>query len=116
RSGTVTHKNHRSSSRIFQLIKRTARDQRRHSGFHRRFAAVRKMHRAFPLDNIKSLVSVMAVHIVFVTRIRVVMDPGVKAFGVDKHFSLLDLMSLIDYIDDLDWHTPPFFLKVLSDF
>src|SRR5262249_47020675 len=84
-----------------------------HSGFHHRFAAVRKMHRAFPLDNIKSLVSVMAVHIVFVTRIRVVMDPGVKAFGVDKYFSLLELMSFLDHIDDLDSHTTPF-LKVLS--
>jgi hypothetical protein len=51
----------------------------------------------------------MAVHIVFVTRIWVVMDPGVKAFGVDKHFSLLELMSLLDHIDDLDWHTTPFF-------
>jgi hypothetical protein len=57
----------------------------------------------------------VAVHIVFVTRIRVVVDPGVKALGVDQHFSLLELMSLLDHIDDLDWHTAPF-LKVPSDF
>jgi hypothetical protein len=41
-------------------------------------------------------------------------DPGVKALGVDKHLSLLKLMSLLDHIDNLDWHTVPIF-KVASD-
>jgi hypothetical protein len=67
------------------------------------------MHRAFSLDDIKSLVRVVAMHVVLVPWVRVIMDPGVKALGVDQHFSLLELMSLLDHIDDLDRHTsPPF--------
>jgi hypothetical protein len=41
-------------------------------------------------------------------------DPGVKALGVDKHFSLLELMSFLDHVDDLDWHAAPL-LKLVSD-
>jgi hypothetical protein len=33
------------------------------------------------------------------------MDPGVKALGVEKYFSFLELMSRLDHVDNLYRHT-----------
>jgi len=64
------------------------------------------MHRAFALDHVKSLVGIMAVHVVFVAGLGVNMQPGMESLRVKNPFSLLVLVRHLDQIINFNWHSP----------
>ena len=62
-----------------------------------------KLHRAFSFEDEKSLVSVVAMHLVFLPRL-VVVHPGVKTRRIENVLAAFFLVGQIDHIDDFDAH------------
>jgi len=86
--GAITHHNHPSGTRVLQLVERPAGDERCLSRLEHRFAAIRKTRGALSVDDIKRLVGIMAVHLVFVARL-VVVHPAMKTRCVEYVFAFL---------------------------
>jgi hypothetical protein len=61
------------------------------------------MHGALAVDDVKRLIGIVAMHLVFVAGF-VVMHPGVKARGVKDFLSPFLLVGEIDHVDDFDGH------------
>ena len=83
-AGAIAHQAPWIRSGILQLVERPTGDRCHHARCHDRFAAVGKMHGAFAIDDIKGLVGVVTVHVVFVAGLGVNMQPGVKLVGVEN--------------------------------
>ena len=102
-AGAVAHEYHRSRAGIFELIEGPAGDGGDHPGLENGFSAIRKVHRALSIDDVKGLVSVVAMHIVFVARLRVHVNPGMESLRVENHLSLAFFRHL-DQIHHFDTH------------
>jgi hypothetical protein len=61
------------------------------------------MHRALAVDNVKRLVGVVAVQLVFLAWF-VIVHPGVKARRVENLFAAFLLVCEFDHINDFNGH------------
>jgi hypothetical protein len=68
----VAHQDHVPLAGVFELVERTARDQRRHAGLEHGQAAVREAHSAFAFEAGENLVLVVAMQVVMITWVGVV--------------------------------------------
>jgi hypothetical protein len=52
-------------------------------------------------------------HIVLIAGLRIDVQPGVKAIGVEDFLSLAFVLGHFDHIHDFDWHSSSWLLKIL---